>query len=470
MSAIQNLFRNIKFWLLLFFLIRLIGITNPPLEIAHNWRQSTVTMVARNFYEIDNNIFYPRIDIAGEKTGITGMEFPILNYLIYLTAKVFGYQHWYGRLINLIISSIGIFMFFKLLRKYFEENIAFAATIVLLSSLWFSYSRKIMPDTFSVSFIIAAIYYGTNYLEGKLDSLGLRNILFYFLCVIIGSLSKLPAAYLLIVLLVLMLNNKVLLKNKLIFVLVSLFSILPAAFWYFYWVPYLVDKFGFWHFFMGKGIEQGASEIYHNLNLTLDKFYDAALKYVGFTIFLIGIFKMIEKRNQLLLAIFILSLPTFLIIIFKSGVTFSTHSYYIIPFIPVMALLAGYGLSKIANMKIKIVLLAAIILEGVLNQQHDFRIHDKEMALTQLEYDLDKVSFRRDLILINSGDYPTPMYFAHRKGWVATNDKIENVEYLNSLKLKGLKFIIILKKSFGENINLNHKIILDNEDYCIYKM
>ena len=75
---------DIRIWIVLFFCIRLIGITDPPLEIGHNWRQTTVTMVARNFLEVDNNIFLPRIDFAGEKTGISGMEFPFLKYLIYL--------------------------------------------------------------------------------------------------------------------------------------------------------------------------------------------------------------------------------------------------------------------------------------------------------------------------------------------------------------------------------------------------
>ena len=73
----KRILNDIRFWILIFLLIRLIGITNPPIETGHNWRQTTVTMVARNFVEVDNNILYPRIDIAGEKTGITGMEFPI---------------------------------------------------------------------------------------------------------------------------------------------------------------------------------------------------------------------------------------------------------------------------------------------------------------------------------------------------------------------------------------------------------
>src|SRR5256885_261898 len=101
-----SIFSDIRFWIVLYFLIRLFHITQPPLEVAHNWRQSTGLMVSRNFYEVEANILYPRVDMAGDKTGITGTEFPLLNYLIYLVAKVFGWADWYGRLINLIVSSL----------------------------------------------------------------------------------------------------------------------------------------------------------------------------------------------------------------------------------------------------------------------------------------------------------------------------------------------------------------------------
>jgi 4-amino-4-deoxy-L-arabinose transferase-like glycosyltransferase len=169
--------RDIRFWIFLFFIIRLIGITNPPLEVAHNWRQTTVTMVSRNFFETDNSIFFPRVDFAGEKTGITGMEFPLLNYMIYLLAKLFGYDHWYGRLINLIVSSFGLWFFFKLTQKYFNNKIAFYSTLVLAVSIWFQYSRKIMPDTFSMSFLTASLYYGSNYLDNMRSSIW--NLILY---------------------------------------------------------------------------------------------------------------------------------------------------------------------------------------------------------------------------------------------------------------------------------------------------
>ena len=297
---------DIRFWILLFFVIRLIGITNPPLEVGHNWRQTTVTMVSRNFQEIDNNIFFPRIDIAGEKTGITGMEFPLLNYMIYMTSEVFGYQHWYGRLINLIVSSFGLWFFFLLISKYFTKRTAFYSTIILTVSIWFQFSRKIMPDTFAMSMIISCIYYGSNYLESKKNDI--KSLLFYFVLMLFGILSKLPSGYLLVVFLFFYIDKQIPLKRKLIFSGVTIIGIIPAIFWYFYWVPNLVETYGFWHFFMGKSIAQGFSEIISNLNQALSKFYDTALKFIGFAVFVYGLVISILKRNKKICVLFILLL------------------------------------------------------------------------------------------------------------------------------------------------------------------
>lgn len=327
--------KDIRFWILAFFLIRLIGITNPPLEIGHNWRQTTVTMVSRNFFEIDDNIFFPRIDIGGEKTGITGMEFPLLNYLIYLIAKIFGYQHWYGRLINLVVSSIGLWYFYKLLLKYFGKATAFYSTIVLAVSIWFQFSRKIMPDTFSMSLIFASIYYGINYLENtdnrKTD---LKNIIAYFFLMTLGVLSKMPCGYLLVVFVLFIFNTKIALRRKTVFVIVSILGAIPVLFWYFYWVPYLVDKYEFHHFFMGKSLSSGVKEIWENLGLTLSRFYDTALKYIGFGVFVFGLILSFVKHEKKIIWVFSLSFAAFLLIIFKAGFTFSHHNYYIIPFAP----------------------------------------------------------------------------------------------------------------------------------------
>jgi len=463
----KSIFKDIRFWIFLFAILRFYGITNPPLEIAHNWRQTTVTMVARNFIEIDANIFYPRIDIAGEKTGITGMEFPIFNYLIYLVSLIFGYQHWYGRLINLIVSSVGIYYFYKLVLKYFKPNIAFNAAFILIVSLWFSYSRKIMPDTFASSLIIISLYFGSNYLDRKSS---LKNILLYVLFGLAGVLSKLPVGYIWILYLIPFLKTEIKLSTKLFFTLSSVLIFIPVYYWYFIWVPYLVEEYGFWHFFMGKPISQGVEEIITYWPKVLNHFYESAIRYVAMVFAVVGLVYAIVKKEKTLLYIFFLSLFAFMVIILKSGRTFAFHAYYVIPFVPILALLAAFGLDQIKNKKVVVLLLVLIGIEGLLNQWHDFILKPKNAALVALEEDFNKVSNGTDLIVVNSNEYPTPMYFTHRKGWLADNNKLADSTYLTDLKNHGCKYALILKKTFGSDINLNEKIVLENDNYTIYQL
>ena len=121
----SKLASDIRFWIILFFVIRLVGITNPPLEAGHNWRQSSVNMIARNYQEDKTTFFYPMLDVGAPNSGITGTEFPIYNYAIAIVAKVFGWNHWYGRLINLLISSLGIYFFFLTIRIWQDDRAAF---------------------------------------------------------------------------------------------------------------------------------------------------------------------------------------------------------------------------------------------------------------------------------------------------------------------------------------------------------
>ncbi|MCI5056072.1 MAG: glycosyltransferase family 39 protein [Flavobacteriales bacterium] len=254
------------------FLVRLIGIQNPPLESGHNWRQSLTNMVARNFLE-DPNILYPKIDMAGEKTGIIGSEFPVFNYLIFLVSALFGFEHWYGRLINLIFSSIGLWSFFRIIREFVNQKVAFNATIVLLFSLWFSYSRKVMPDTFSLSLLLTGLWMGYDYLKsGKILSL----TGFFVLCAI-GMLSKIPALSVFSLVSVVPFVRKIPLKKRIIFSIVSVLVIIPVLIWYFLWVPYLVNTYKF-ELYFPRGLVEGLLEIIPLYKELFEKFYFSALR------------------------------------------------------------------------------------------------------------------------------------------------------------------------------------------------
>lgn len=463
-NSIITIGKDFRFWVLLFFVLRMYGITNPPLEAAHNWRQTLTCSIARNFYEVDPNIFYPRVDIDGEKSGIIASEFPLFNYLIFLVSKVFGYAHWYGRLINLIISSLGIYFFYLIIRKNFSRPHALFSGILLLCSLWFMYSRKIMPDTFSISLVIMGLYFGLEFLFRH----KVWQVILFVILSALGGLSKIPSLLILSVLIIPVFSGSVEKKAKAFIIMASAIVLCIVGLWYYYWVPHLQHTFGFQLFFE-KDLKTGISEISNYWREALQKFYFGAfLSYIAFAMFLLGLFFAIKSRSKTELFAFIAGLLAFIFFAAKTGAVFPTHSYYILPFVPFMAFIAGYGLSKIRTRYLKIVIVAAIIIESLANQQHDFRIKDKELYLLNLENLCDNISIRNDLVAFSGGPGYQQMYFAHRRGWSLEYTEWNDPARIRSIKQKGCRLLFINKKDSAEK--LKYEIIFENENYTVYKL
>ena len=460
--------------ILFFFLIRLFGITNPPLERNHNWRQVTTNMYARNFLEIDNDIRYARVDMAGDLTGITAKEFPLFNYMIYGSAKIFGWQHWYGRLINLIVSSFGAYFFYLLIKEYLSDEWDFPAMLVLLAGIWFGHSRIIMPDTFAVSLVLGGLYYGLKYLDkGK----WWRLFLFFFLATM-GALSKLPAGYLLAILVLPIFGNQKhfpsfeklesLNSRKTFLSIFGAALLFICGYWYFYWLPHLVETYGYEHYPM-RDIWTGAKEIFSDLGETAERFYISAPKsYVAFGAYIFGLGHMVWKRPRRLCWIFGVLSALFILYMFKAGASFYHHNYYIIPFAPLMALVAGYGLRQIPWSKFRWLLIVAILAEGIGNQQDAFRIKKSELPKLELENIADSISEKNDLVAFyHQYGNPQEMYFAHRKGWMSSAKELKDSAYRKMLREKGCRFIFINKKKWPGG-KLKEDIVFENKYYWVY--
>ena len=330
---IGRILKDIRFWIFLFFLIRMIGIINPPLEVSHNWRQSYTNMLARNFYEVDPNILYPRIDMTEGESGITGAEFPLFNYIIYIFFKIFGLNHWMAGCINLVVSSLGIYFFFLIVRRIKGERLAFFSAMILLSSLWFVFSRKIMPDTFSVSLVMAGLWFMLRFLDYHKT----RDWIFFTLLIILGTLVKIPASALLGVLIIPVLMKQYSHSIKIRIIISGLLSLGAIYLWYFYWVPHLIETYGFPLYFP-RTFKEGFIEIFQYWPDTSEKFYFAALQsFAGTLAFIFGLIAAIRNKDKLMLAILLSVFALFFVFMVKAGLIFSTHDYYMIPFVPIMA-------------------------------------------------------------------------------------------------------------------------------------
>lgn len=462
---------DIRFWLITLAIARLYAITLPPLEFQHAWRQADGLMIARNFVETDSNIFYPRVDTAGDRTGITGSEFPVLNYLIYLVSIAFSYQHWYGRLIVLIFSTIGSFFFYKSIRKFFSEATAFSATIILTASYWFSYSRKVFPDCFAFGLCFIALYYALEYLEKGKPS----QLLLYVLLGSIGSLSKISAAIVFSVLALPIINTQYPKSHRLWILAASGAILISISGWYFIWVPHLNETYGYGdHFTMGCPLlSQGWEEIRATWRDVIKRLFIVPMKYLGLIVFLCSLIYILYRKKWSVFALFIIPYACFLFIILKTGKNIISDQYYVLSAIPAMALVCGYGLAQLTNKSVMLIILAAIAIENIGDQLGDFRVHRINAAFSNLEAVVDKVSSRNDLIVINSDPHcATVMYFAHRKGWTVNTPKLKDQAFIEELKSKNCKYVLICKSMYGNNNDaiLDLPQVFDSDDFRIYSL
>jgi hypothetical protein len=420
-------------------------------------------MIARNFYEGRANIFFPQIDYGGSNAGIIGSEFPFFNYLIFLVSEVFGYAHWYGRLINLVVSSVGVYFFYVLISNLTNRKIAFNASLILLSSIWFAFSRKIMPDTFSISLMMIGLYYGYKYLTTG----GLNKAILYFVFATLGMLCKIPALSFMPLLLLLFFTPEIPAPRKSMIGLLSVYGIGIVLLWYFFWVPNLIDIYHNQLYFP-RGLIEGLKEIIPLADGFFRNFYfNAFHSYVAFACFLGGVFWVFTRPDKMLKRGILLVTISFLAFVLKTGLVFPLHNYYIIPFVPVMALLAGIAIDKIPQ-KFQYAVLGLIALEGIMNQQHDFFIKENEGYKLGLETLSEHYTKPGDLIVINGGQSPQEMYFAHRKGWSVTNDQI-TPESLRLYKEAGADYLIINKRTFPD-FAMNLPLVGSGNDYSVFSL
>ena len=118
-------------------------------------------------------------------------------------------------------------------------------------------------------------------------------------------------------------------------------------------------------------------------------------------------------------------------------------------------------------------ILVATAVENIGDQINDFKIHKLNSAFENLESIVDSVSTRKDLFVINSGEYcPTIMYFAHRKGWTVSPRLLVEPGFLEGVKQKGCKFVLVAKQMYGENydVKLDLPQLFESESFRVYSL
>ena len=132
----------------------------PPIGM-HQGAQADRASIALNYYQESRNFFEPRVMENRAFQGVTGLEFPIIQYLVSFLYDLFGFHDSIYRIVVGIISMFGLWAVWNILGQITQKQ----SHRVLLWVLWASspifvfYQWNFLPDIPSLSLTMLGWWY-----------------------------------------------------------------------------------------------------------------------------------------------------------------------------------------------------------------------------------------------------------------------------------------------------------------------
>ncbi|KLU66676.1 hypothetical protein DEAC_c13430 [Desulfosporosinus acididurans] len=388
-------------------LLRLKGITNPLLD-NQGWRQAdTASIAVHMLSHLTNfpNVLIPQLNYDGVVPQNVELEFPLFPYLLSWTWKLFGWADIWGRLWAVALSLLAIYGLYDLGKHLISERAGFlAAAIYTLLPLSIYYGRVVMPEPMAQALSIWALALIIRWRK----SLEKQGVWMIGVMMAGAILAKLPQ---------LMLFPVALLfgfypwrqADRRKFISYSLIALgFPMV--YYLWVHMNVSSSS--QFVSGIITNQVAGSKHLNWKPLLKNLHlgltDSVLFLSG-----MGLLRLFFQRfygRIALLAWLIIALLYLGIICVRIPL-----DYYLVPIMPLAALLGAYALEGCKRFQLVFVLLLLIVLNrgsySYLKPKYQW---DPEY-LTQAEWIKDHTPSSSVLVL--SDPEPMTFYYAHRVGF-----------------------------------------------------
>jgi hypothetical protein len=139
--------------------LRLYGIHNPILDHP-GWRQGDEAAIARNFAQIRDDIVSPQVDYDGPPPNYVELELQIVPFAAAQLYRVFGVHETLARLIVVAFSLAEVWLLYLFGREVFSHRAGLIAALAYaLAPGAVYYGRTITPDTDMVFFMTGTLYF-----------------------------------------------------------------------------------------------------------------------------------------------------------------------------------------------------------------------------------------------------------------------------------------------------------------------
>ena len=148
-------------------LMRLNHLQGPLLDQMHG-KQIHVANHARNIARAPWNplrFTMDFLDQSGNPMMLTE-EFPLYNGLVGACYWLFGEYEWYGRILSLLGTLVGILAVYDLVRREYDEQAGMvAAFLFAMTPLLLCYGRGVLPDPWMTACMVLCTAFYRRYLD-----------------------------------------------------------------------------------------------------------------------------------------------------------------------------------------------------------------------------------------------------------------------------------------------------------------
>ncbi|MCU0442694.1 MAG: hypothetical protein MUE96_09875 [Bacteroidia bacterium] len=464
-------------------------------QCMHQWAQADRASIARNYADEDMNFFLPRVHNCMNESGITGVEFPIIQYTVAIFYKLFGFNELWYRLTMLLLVGMGVLFAFKIALCLLGENKWLSLSIALI---WYSspalvfYTPNFIPDAGSLGLSLTAWYFFFSYLKTAKRA----NIVLFFITLSLSSLIKITSFIgsitIITICIISLFKPKLfnLKKNTAINIAVTtIVSMIVTCIWYMY-ASWLKTKYGSEVFMLNlnpiDNLSQLPTDLYWLIYLWGSDYYSYPTLLIGMLMLLFCL-SQYKSTNKLLLTITLLyAVGSFLFIILMMK-QFVVHDYYVITLLPTAFFLLLTFVDvfyktqnnfvkryqKVLAMALVIITLSSLLFAKIIVNKryaHQFGTLFKPEQMEGMEAYLRSIGITRNDKVVSMYDVSpnVSLYLMNVKG-ITFSPKIMSDSLIVANQSKKMNYLI----TTGDTVNVNYirssTKIGEKNGFIIYK-
>lgn len=437
-----------RWWIPLLFVACQLPFLVQPLGGLHKWRQSDTAAVARNLAFEAADPLHPRIDMRGDLSGVTGMEFPLYQSVVAVGLSVAGDHDAIGKLVSLLAALAAGASLAALLVRRFGVDRTSALAAIALSPLLFQLAAKVMPESTALALACIALERTDAWIAGRRT----RDLALAGVALALAALVRPYVIFAGAPLLLAWICGRGRRPFGWDAALTGVLAALPFLVWFYLWCPYLVRTYGIDYFFTG-------SPLRHNLTVMGEVRFWAVLlgslgqhvvNWVALPVFLFGLWQALRLRRAggldspawwIALGIPAFALPVLMLLI---GGHFAPHFYYFLVLLVPTAAIVALGLHALRGRwpRAMAVLLPVLLVGSTLQWSHVWRSDRGWRAYDEL-LAAGGVPDQRLVAVEDGGHYAWHLHPLRARGWIVSRAGLQDAATVSSLRQAGLQWVVL---------------------------